>query len=673
MPELIVCSRCGQPVPETAPAAQCPSCLLRLGLASTGRPDDTPLTARTYDSPTKDYAGQHATRDGVGLEHATVTADGAEGRTTAPGGPVLAGRTVQFGNYELREELGRGGMGVVFRAIQAVAGREVAVKVLLGGVAGEALHGGRFTAEVSALAQLRHPNIVTVYEVGEVNGSAFFSMEYAPNGTLAARLKSGPLPLTEVAELVGKLAEATEAAHQLGVLHRDIKPGNVLIAADGEPKLSDFGLAKWFHRDEALTASGAAMGTPAYMPPEQARDAKVVGPTADVYSLGATLYECLTGRPPFRGPDAYVIIQRVLAQEPDAPRSIRADIPADLEAVCLKCLDKDPTKRYASAQALAADLTRWRAGESTIARPLTRTQRVWRRVRRRWKTLAAALFLALGGGGLAFGLVWMDPQRQVDRAMRSGDRVELIGPTGPPKWSRWVIPGEANAQPNQVFEVASPDSTVLELAAESPHSHYRITVELRPTASYGENSWSGIYFAHNRPIESASGNGIVERVILVKQRRDLMSVTPLVPNGDPVEFQDAVIIQQDGKTTIEPAMPRGAHYNADPREHERDRPWWAFEAEVTPDTIRVKWRDQAGTWHPVGVPERNGPPRVAVPVSELRQDTPHLTELMTLGLPGLTVRRLEYQPQGALGLFVYRARVLFRNFVYEPVHDGPNP
>ncbi len=673
MPDLIVCGQCGQAVSATAHGGPCPGCLLRLGLASTGRPDDTPMTAKSWAAPTQEFTDQAVTRDAVGQDHVTVTADGIDFRTTAPGGPVVGGRPVQFGHYELREELGRGGMGVVFRAIQAVAGREVAVKVLLGGVAGEALHGGRFAAEVSALAQLRHPNIITVYEVGDVNGSAFFSMEYAPNGTLAARLKSGPLPLTEAAELIGKLAAATEAAHQLGVLHRDIKPGNILIAGDGEPKLSDFGLAKWLNRDDALTVSGAAMGTPSYMPPEQARNAKEVGPTADVYSLGATLYECLTGQPPFRGPDAYVIMQRVLAQEPDAPRTIRADIPADLEAVCLKCLDKDPTKRYASAQALAADLARWRAGESTVARPLTRTQRVWRRVRRRWKTLAAALFLALGGGGLAFGLVWMDPQRQVDRAMRNGDRVELIGPTGPPKWSRWVIPGEANAQPGQVFELASPDSTVLELAAESPHSHYRITVELRPTASYGENSWSGVYFAHNRGNYTEVDDGIIERLVLVKQRRDLLSKVPATVDGDPVEFQDAAIIHQDGKTTIMPVSGRGAHFNTDPREHERDQPWWALEAEVTPDAIRVKWRDQAGTWHPVGVPEHNRPPRVAVPVSQLREDTPQLTELMTLGLPGLTVRRLEYQPQGALGLFVYRARVLFRNFVYEPVHDGPNP
>ncbi len=672
MPDLDFCVRCGRSVSATT-VGQCPQCLLCFGLGSTGRPDDTPPSAHSLNSPTQEYAGQAATHDGIGLEHATVTADRAEGRTTAPGGPVLVGRALRFGNYELHEELGRGGMGVVFRAVQAVAGREVAVKVLLGGAAGEALHGGRFAAEVSALAQLRHPNIVTVYEVGEVNGSAFFSMEYAPNGSLAGRLKDGPLPLAEAAELVRQLAEATEAAHQLGVLHRDIKPGNVLLAADGEPKLSDFGLAKWVNRDDALTASGAVMGTPAYMPPEQARGAKGVGPTVDIYALGATLYECLTGRPPFRGLDAYIVMQRVLTQEPDAPRTVRPEIPADLEAVCLKCLDKDPTKRYASARDLAADLARWRAGESTVARPLTRRQRIWRRARKRWKLLAAALMLALGGGGTAFGIAWMDPERRVERAMRSGDRVELIGPSGPPKWSRWVIAGESNAaESGKVYEISTHDIALLELVPRTHHPHYRITAELRPTVSFHANSWSGLYFAHNKNTNPDVTDGFVERMMLIKHHQDLLTYKRQRPNGDPVELQDAVVIHQDGKTRVETVSPRGVHYFDDPM-LDMVPAWRAIEVNVSPDSIRVTWRDPDGRWQPVGIPQANQPPIESILVDDLRRDTDQFTNNLDTFVPGLVLRKLDYQPQGAIGLFVCRARVSCRNIVYEPLHRGSIP
>jgi serine/threonine protein kinase len=236
---LLACPRCGRPAPD----GRCPDCDDRVGHASTVQHADTPADA----DPTREYAGEPATQDHAPAGPATGA--WADADSTAPGTPAVGARPVRFGNYELREELGRGGMGVVFRAVQAVARREVAVKVLLGGAAGGAVHGGRFAAEVSALANLRHPNIVAVFEVGEVGGSAFFSMEFAPNGTLAARLKDGPLPFADAAALIGKLADATAAAHALGVLHRDIKPANVLVGADGEPKLSDFGLAKWVDRD----------------------------------------------------------------------------------------------------------------------------------------------------------------------------------------------------------------------------------------------------------------------------------------------------------------------------------------------------------------------------------------------------------------------------------------
>ncbi len=661
MPDLLVCSRCGQTVLTGAPAGQCPACLLRLGLFLPN-PDDTPHTADSEMLATREYREPASTIEVNRFIDSTISTDGVEFRTTAAGGPVVGGRPVQFGNYELREELGRGGMGVVFRAIQAIAGREVAVKVLLGGVAGEALHGGRFAAEVSALAQLRHPNIVTVYEVGEVNGSAFFSMEYAPNGTLAGRLKTGHLSLTEAALLLGKLAEATEAAHQLGVLHRDIKPGNVLLADDGEPKLSDFGLAKWIHRDDALTASGAVMGTPSYMPPEQARGAKQVGPAADVYSLGATLYECLTGRPPFRGTDPYSVMQRVLTQEPDAPRTLRPHIQADLEAVCQKCLAKDPAKRYASAHELAADLARWRNGASTVARPLTRTQRVRRRIRKHWQPVGAALLIALGATGLVWALNRQPPQpiAAIEAALQRGEAVTLIGPTGPPKYHRWVfgvgVLDEARVE--SAFLVQSNGNGLLELVPNTHCDRFRLSVEFKQDESLTQHSTVGLYFGHR--VGQPNPAGVLERAVTVEYSIDMISDKPRFRQGNPVVVSDSLFGRTPAGAMQKITSPLGQLF----MEHEpiARLSWRKVVAEVTPDVIRIDWLDAENKF----VPLRPGGIRTDVVNKNLELKHP---DAIAADFPGTDPTGLDFSPRGGVGLYVRDARVFFRNVVLEPL--GP--
>jgi tRNA A-37 threonylcarbamoyl transferase component Bud32 len=297
--------------------------------------------------------------------------------------PAVAG-------YEVLGELGRGAMGVVYKARQTSLNRIVALKMIrdsgLAGPEGQA----RFRAEAEAVAQLQHANIVQIHEVGEHHGLPFFSLEFVPGGSLAEQLRGIPRPALSAAQTVEILARAVHAAHQKGIVHRDLKPANVLLTAEGTPKVSDFGLARRLEGGAALTQTGAILGTPCYMAPEQAEGKSGrVGPAADVYALGAILYELLVGRPPFLGETALDILQQVLGQEPVAPRLWQPQVPRDLETVCLKCLEKDPTKRYASALELADDLRRFLRSEPVRARPIGVGGRLLRWSRR--QPAAAAL------------------------------------------------------------------------------------------------------------------------------------------------------------------------------------------------------------------------------------------------------------------------------------------
>ena len=276
---------------------------------------------------------------------------------------------LKLGDYELLEELGRGGMGVVFRAKQASLGREVAVKMILRGELARQTERERFQAEAQAAARLDHPGIVPVYEVGEIGGRPYFSMKFIRGTTLAQRLAEGPLPSREAAKLLVIVARAIHFAHEKGVLHRDLKPSNILIDEQGVPHVTDFGLAKQISDEPSLTKTGAILGTPAYMAPEQAAGNRgQVGPTSDVYSLGVVLYHMLTGRPPFQGATPVETVLMVLEQDPVPPRLLNQHADRDLEMICLRCLQKPTDLRYATAAALARDLEAYLNDESISAR-----------------------------------------------------------------------------------------------------------------------------------------------------------------------------------------------------------------------------------------------------------------------------------------------------------------
>ena len=307
--------------------------------------------------------------------------------------------------YEILGELGRGGMGVVYRARQVRLNRACALKMILGGAHASPEAATRFLAEAEAVARLQHANIVQIHHIGEADGLPFFELEYVDGGSLDRRLNGTPWPARRAAELIEPLARGVAEAHRQGIVHRDLKPGNVLLAADGTPKITDFGLAKSLAADSGLTRTDSIMGSPGYMAPEQAEGkTKQVGPLADVYALGAILYELLTGGPPFRGTTALEILDQVKNAEPVPPSRLVPGLPRDVETIALKCLQKEPEKRYDSATALAEDLRRFLGGEPIVARPVPIWERGWRWCRRN-PLVAGSLAGAAGIFLTAFVLV----------------------------------------------------------------------------------------------------------------------------------------------------------------------------------------------------------------------------------------------------------------------------
>ncbi len=364
------------------------------------RPGDTPPGPSTVE--------QDASRLG-----ATLATNPGSGAAPAGGHAVPPGAR-QVGDYELLDELGRGGMGVVFKARDRKLQRLVALKMIRGGAYASATVVERFLAEARAAARLDHPHIVPVHEIGEADGLPYFVMALVEGGSLQERLATGPLPPREAAALLRQVAEAVQHAHERGIIHRDLKPQNILLqreegtagAAAGPlwPKVSDFGLARALD-EHGVTATGEVLGTPSYMPPEQAAGrTREVGPASDVYSLGAVLYCLLTGRPPFQAPSVAEALRLAQDQEPVPPRRLAPGVPRDLQTVCLKCLEKAPARRYASAQALAADLGRFLAGEPVQARPAGPLGRAAKWARRR--PAVAGLLAGLAAVvAVAFGVI----------------------------------------------------------------------------------------------------------------------------------------------------------------------------------------------------------------------------------------------------------------------------
>ena len=312
----------------------------------------------------------------------------------------------ELGDYELLEEIGRGGQGVVFRARQKRLNRTVALKVISLGQWASKAHLKRFRREAEAAASLDHPCIVPIYEVDERDGSCYFSMKFVEGGQLDEVTRREPMPIRRAVELIAKVARTVHYAHEHGILHRDIKPGNILLDAKGEPHLTDFGLARLVESESSVTHTLDILGTPSYMAPEQAvGNNTAVSNATDVYGIGAVLYQLLTGHPPFAGGATYETIRLLLDTEPRQPRLLNPKIDRDLSTICLKCLEKDPKRRYSSALALAEDLERWLKHEPILARHTGIIGRSRKWVRRNpTSALLAASLIALAAA--AGWIVW---------------------------------------------------------------------------------------------------------------------------------------------------------------------------------------------------------------------------------------------------------------------------
>jgi serine/threonine-protein kinase len=562
--------------------------------------------------------------------------------------------------YQILGELGHGGMGVVYQARQTSLDRVVALKMLRSGDLASSHDLARFWGEAEAVARLKHANIVHIYEVGEREGRPFLSLEYVEGGNLAQKVKRVPQPPREAAELVEVLARAIDAAHQRGIIHRDLKPANVLLTPEGVPKITDFGIAKRLDLTGAgQTRTGTVMGTPSYMAPEQAAGKIAeIGPAADVYSLGAILYELLTGRPPFLADSWEATRELVLSATLVPPRRLQPKLPRDLQTICLKCLEREPQRRYTSAGALAEDLKRWQQGEPILARSETRTRRAWRFARRHpiATVLMAVVVLAL----IITPIVtyFTRPERQIEsieRELKQGREVTLLGETGHPRWSRWrTTEGTKKAFESEdgTFAIQSFEFGLLELVRDPQQDSFLFSAEVRHDQGPSIASEVGIFFTYTNQTTTEALEHCYCIVAFNDGPDDLNMGVPEDSNGFPKEPRRPVALKLQRHR--EPDMACGnlplqlVHVPFAPLNSGKSRPWHRIALQFSPDKVRYFWDDTLQAEFSSGELLGAG--------ETLLGDNPTREALVS-----------KFAPRNGLGLYVYRSTASFRNVLLEPL------
>ena len=489
MPSPSSCIRCSRPLEVESASGLCLECLRTAnspGSTSKDLPFSSPAvnlfapTVSAPPAPAAESASRTRTHEPQ-LEPATTTGPPAAEKVPLPPAPP---------GYELIRELGIGGMGAVYLAQEIAPERLVAIKFLQ-----RPGHQGafeRFLVEVRALALLDHPNIIRVLSSDFLRSNPYFTTEYAAGGCLLKRLEAdGPLDPQEAARLLATVARALHAAHTASVIHRDLKPSNIVLMADGLPKVSDFGLAKRLDRDDDLSTGTGPLGSPPYMAPEQTSRTEELDARTDVYGLGATLYHLVTGRRPFTGLMDEVVRQ-VKNDLPIPPRSVRREVPRELEAIILKCLEKNPARRYQTAAALAADLDRFLVGDKNIDAPLlTWPHRVGQRLRRnRKRIVVATAYLLVVSAAFLLGAIWLrpkpdtrsDPLLEMQDNLRNGRTAILVPEVGLPKWHRWVVSSpELGPSPtgDGTCSFESMGQSMLELCPDPMTERYLIRAEIQ--------------------------------------------------------------------------------------------------------------------------------------------------------------------------------------------------
>jgi serine/threonine-protein kinase len=571
-------------------------------------------------------------------------------------------------SYEILARIGEGGMGVVYKARQQPLQRLVALKTISAG-----LHAGthalmRFRVEGQAIARLRHPHVVQIYDFDEHEGMPFYSMELLEGGSLSHRLTRGPLEPDAAAALVQTLAEAVAYAHQENVVHRDLKPGNILLTEAGEPKIADFGLAKLLDSDDGHTCSEATMGTPSYMAPEQAagRSAEV-GPAADIYALGAILYQTLTSEPPFQGKDRDETLRQVREKDPVAPSRLRSAVPRELEAICLKCLAKTPAQRYLSAHALADDLGRWRRGEPTVARPPRWPAWLGHLLRR--AVVVLGVLVIVGAVSLAV-LHFRDPQRIVERLQRELDQgraVTLLGATGMPAWYRWRAgeskSGLGTAKDGSLSVSTWAEVALLELLPEIGGDRYRLTAQVRHFRSDKlAPSGCGLFFVRRT---AAPPHADVQFCVAmhfddIYAPEDKKPPFKRPPGHNTVRLGTRYLIDKNDYTYLHLQLAwRGGAYFL-PAGPGATPPWHTLEVDVSPEAYRARWDDLPLDTLTADWSLR----RAGATLKGYRQDLPEHSALVPDVPRGFATR-------GGLGLYVGFSSATFREVVVTPLDWQP--
>ncbi|QEL16190.1 serine/threonine-protein kinase [Limnoglobus roseus] len=651
MPNSRFCPHCRRAVPEHTPNGVCPSCGSVIGPGEdTDRAEETPL------------AGEADFRLGPADPNATATLAARTLRQETS----VAPRTLtppDIPNHTHLEFLGRGGMGVVFRAIQRPTDREVAVKVMLSFTADSPSH-ARFLNEIRALAKLKHNGIVPIYEAGECDLGPYFTMEFVDGRTAAQHLRAGTIGPTEAARIVADAAEGVHAAHLQGIIHRDIKPSNILLDREGRVKVTDFGLAKHVGGAD-MTEQGVVVGTPSYMSPEQAdADPDKVTKLADVYCLGSTLFHLATGHAPHRQQTPMATLMQKAQDPTPPPRKFCPTLCPILEAIIVKSMARAPGDRYETAAVLADDLRRWGRGEPTLARPLTRGQKVCRYLRRHRVALTVLLLLPFLASGVAIAKREADPKRQLARALLRGEKVVLVDGKG------LRVPASWDANEGKLTNDILGDGTVgfetqleslLRLVDDPMTDNYRIEAELRHCSIAGAgDSFVGLYFGLD---ETTAGDGTpVTRLFTIRYSDFWKSNeinSPLVAAAHRLQVKDVWLLREGGWYEWYTSYPSAGDPRALAFQPKSDsvyrNVWRKLALDVSPGGVRVTWK----------LDEQSPPQVMDLPVSVLDQALldPNMRR-KTAG--GVDIRPRPWSPRRPIGVLAHAAAVTIRNVELTP-------